>query len=418
MLYECTVLRAVPIAFVNLGSLYCLVRGLRGRSLRWVFFAGLLAGLSMCLRPNLLFLTFLLFPFVRSWDRALRIKGAGLFFLAVILAVAPLTARNFAAGHKVIISTSNYKTFWIGNNYQSPGFGYDYSDAFISRSKETEGDQSIKNIVQVWARDVTRYPAQNAGIWWRKVKMVFNGYEVPANLSFDLFRRNSLFLKLAPFDFRFISPLAIFGLFLAFRRERTEPLYIYLVLCVAMLLVFHIQGRFRIVCVPFFILFAARTLAWTWSLVQRKKKRALALTCAGLVFLVLFTKPDDSFLKKYGGGRIRYADYFNFAIAHLKEYELIKNSLSNKEEHAYLQMAYQDLLNALEFSEGMWRADVLIVLGEVQIKMGEFRKARESFRNAIILNPDNGKARQHFNRLDDFLQLKDRSLQAEHDLIR
>jgi|GEM_PF-3385657 len=321
--YECTLLREAVIAYTNLTAFYFFLLALKKEKGKNYFIAGMMTGLSLILRAGPLSLFALLYIFFKGgkgWPT--RIRHSLLVLAGMAIIMAPLTIRNYVSGFKALTETSGPTLFWLGNSYDSPGIGLTYTETQKTLSAETQG-KILKTIAVLW-REIKTHPSEYQAIAWRKFKMLFNGYEIPANLSYDLFKEQSVILKLAVFNFALISPLALLGLILFWKKyPHINLLYIFIFSLTAFVFIFHIQGRYRMAFVPFYILAASYTLYWFWQEWEMSKAKPSLLWGAGAIFLILFifTYPDRVIMNRYFNGGIRVLDEMNMGASYLLRLE-------------------------------------------------------------------------------------------------
>lgn len=339
--YECIMLRAVIIAYSNLLGFYFLLKAIKKDRIKCFFIAGIMIGISMIIRPNILPLFIMPYIFIvikKTYKQ--KLFYTLLFILGLIVIISPLTLRNKMLGKNVLISFQGPSAFWVGNTYITPGIGLTADSVREQLSKEAQG--SIAKTVKILLREIKRHPQEYRSLYLRKIKMFFNAYEIPANLSYDLFKENHNILKISFFNFGIVCPLAILGIFLTFRRYNyVGLLYLFLSVPSFSTIAFHIQGRYRMPVVPFFIILSAYTIYWFAYTI--KEKRFPALGCAFIAFIALsfYTKPDEKIIKKYFGGPVRSIDYRNLTIAYVQKSN--EEGLQENEKEELLKKAADNL---------------------------------------------------------------------------
>ena len=237
--------------------------------------------------------------------------------------------------------------------------------------------------------------------------MFFNGYDIPSNLSFDLFRENSIILKLAFFDFTIISPLAIFGVFLVRGKYRWAGLlYLFWGVLSLAVIAFHIQGRYRLAAVPFFILFAAYTLYWFYiMLIIQRKFIIVAWASLSLFIIILYTKPDQKIIQTYFGSRIREIDYGNLATAYQFVYLMDYGKLSSSQRDKLLQNAicyYQRAIATPSIHKPYSPPQIgyLTSLGVIYFELLQIDEAHQIFQQILALDPQNRIAHEYLNKIN------------------
>src|SRR5262249_26555431 len=149
----------------------------------------------------------------------------------------------------------------------------------------------------VFVREMKNAPAAYLHLYLRKIYMFFNGYEIPGNLSFDQFLEESFFLKLFLVRSSFIIPLGILGLILLWpMRSKFSALSLFFIVLSFGVIVFHIQSRYRIVVMPYFILFAAYALRWLMTAIAVRQVKILIAGLSALLIISIFTSPMDFYI--------------------------------------------------------------------------------------------------------------------------
>jgi len=106
--------------FFSCASIYYLIKSLDTNKSKPLFVSGILLGLAIITRPNilvyLLFIAPWLYFFLKNNLRSKAIKYTVLFITAAILIIAPVTIRNYITGRKLCLLTSAVgMNVWEGN---------------------------------------------------------------------------------------------------------------------------------------------------------------------------------------------------------------------------------------------------------------------------------------------------------------
>lgn len=228
--------------------------------------AGLLAGISILVRPGmLLFLPLVALWFVRrrQWSLALA------FCVAAAVIVAPWTLRNARTyGRLVLVASEGGVTFWTGNHPLARGEGDLAANPEIKRAEIAFRAQhpglTAEEIEPLYYRDAVSHILDQPGWWiWLLVKKAFYTF-VPFGPSYTLHSTRYLLASVIPY--LLLAPVALVGLGRLLRRPRTATPLLLLALSVVMTsLIFFPQERFRIpVLDPTVIVCASGVLAG-WS---------------------------------------------------------------------------------------------------------------------------------------------------------
>lgn len=394
--YECALLREAMIAYTNLVAFYFFLLALKKGKSRNFIFAGMASALSFILRAGIMpvcALIYVLFKGGNSWTK----RGRNFIFVLIgmVIVISPLTVRNHLAGFKALTETSGPTLFWLGNSYDSFGIGLNYTPTQEKLTQETQG-RIMKTLVVLW-REMNAHPAEYRELFGRKFKMLFNGFEIPANLSYDLFKELSIVLNVAPFSFVLISPLALLGLFLLWRKApHVGLLYVFIFSLTLFVLVFHIQGRYRVAFIPFTIIAAGYTLYWFWTMIKDKKVRAASAAGAVLFVFLMFTYPDRQIMDRYFDGGVRGIDYSNMASSYLIRMEQKKLTGAEREQHLRMALKFYDkALPAIPLQSRAW---IYVMRGMVYRDLRLTTHALDSFAKALEIEPDNPVAQREYRR--------------------
>jgi hypothetical protein len=389
--YECSVSRDLPIAYSNLFAFYFLLMAIKQESRKAlnIAIAGLFLGVSMLLRPNVLIIFIIPYLFLgvkeARKERLLRIL---LLLFMITLVLAPLQVRNLIVGGQVQIESQGSMNFWLGNTYKSPGVGF-FGQSALSAALTKESKDSMVKTVAIFAREVRNHPREYGQLYLRKIKMFFNGYESPSNLSFDLTRQLHWILRFLIFDVTVIFPLALLGIILTFRKyAHLGLLYIFLFVLSFSVILFSVMGYYRVVSLPFFIIFAAYTLHQLFCLL--KQRRIAAFCCVTMILIVLsiYTLPDNKIIRDYYGTRIRSIDYGNLGAAYLDDFVTNYKILGQRRSRELLQKSVDVYRKAAQLAPNLYLKD----LGIAYYFSGHDEDAKECFTQFLDLKPDSGNA--------------------------
>ena len=251
---------------------------------------GVLGGLS-----GTIVATSLVVPVVAA---AVARKRAPWILLGMALALAPVTAHNLIQGHEfVLVSSNGGINFWIGNN---PRY-----DQMVSIRPDVEWQRLTQEPARAGVHGQaasSRYYVTKSLSWaaanpWafarlqaHKLRQLISGDEIFRNHAIYPSRLDSPVLRLLlwkipflAFPFGLLLPLALVGLWVGWRRARFLAA---LVLGLSiMVLAFFVAARYRMVLVPFLLIFAVEAVRW-FAIEAGRIQRPLAGACAAALFLV------------------------------------------------------------------------------------------------------------------------------------
>ncbi len=295
-------------------ALLAILAGLRWRESPSAWRAAQLGaafGLAAIVRPNVL----LFAPLVAVW-MLLERRTAGVRALALALApgllglalpIAPITLYNGLVGHDwTLISTQGGVNLWIGNNPQSdgasaivPGTRGDWWGGYEDSIRQAEAAEGRA----LRPSEVSDHYVRRVRAWWRaeplhalelmlwKLRLFLTDHELGNNQDERFFALHfGPLLAWLPIGFGSIAPLALVGLLLCARRWRAVfPLWGFVPVYAASVILFFVNARFRMPIVLPLCVLAAHTLVWCWDGWRARRLGALAgvlalvFGCAALV---------------------------------------------------------------------------------------------------------------------------------------
>ncbi len=273
-----------------------LLEAIPRRQLSASFLAGVTAGAAILVRAN----TLLFIPVAAGWIAWSTRKGGrtagsiGLFLVAVVLIVSPVTLRNYIAGDDLVLVSSNAGLMLnMGNSDSATGltqteslnniqggkyrscFDYPYLVRHLGLRTGSEMSHSAASRYlanEAWAA-IRRDPARFLRVTWQKARLFWSSIEIGHNRELYYQRMFSPVLKYLPRNFAAISALFAAGvLLLVGRKAFSSPMmspescgFGYLLLALVFtyflsLVPFVFSSQYRIVLLPFLLMFAALAL--------------------------------------------------------------------------------------------------------------------------------------------------------------
>jgi len=260
-----------------------------GRRALW-FAAGAMAGLASTVVATSL----VIFPIVAALAR----RRAHFVVLGTALALAPVTLRNLVRGHELVLISSNGGiNFWIGNNpkYEEtvnirPDLQWTRLVNEPSRAGMHGDGASSRYFVRKVLAWATAEPWSFVRLQVHKLRLLLSGNEIYRNQAIYPARMDSPILALLlwkipwlAFPFGLLSPLALVGLAVGARRA---PFLAATVLALSItVLAFFVTARYRVVLVPFLLIFAAQAVRWLLSETRRVPRLLAVLGIFAVGFL-------------------------------------------------------------------------------------------------------------------------------------
>ncbi len=283
----------------NIGDTDALPRGWKPALIALA--AGVLLGLAGLGKPNVLvFAPFVLIWMLTGFGRSFvagRLKEAILFTVGCVIAVAPITLRNYEVSQDFVLVSSNAGVnFYIGNNEHAEGIfmlppesGLDNTRLYLSSRAAAEQATGQTNMLPsevsaYWASRTVEYMKNNPGdamaLMWHKFRLFWNHYEIPNHHNKQFMTIHyTAFLQVLFVGFKLVAPLAVMGMVLAIMllaRSAVVRLYLgFVIVYMVTLIPFFITARYRLPVVPFLVVFAAIGV-WQLLLLLQKKRWKLA----------------------------------------------------------------------------------------------------------------------------------------------
>jgi len=397
---------------LGLAFIYFTVRAIKGLNLAWAAAAGVALGLGAITRPNVLAvgvvigIAFVVWHRRRSADggrktpwRRLLVALALLYGIAASFVAATAVRNYVVAGEAVAVSWQGGVNLWIGNNPDSDGMTAiapgTYGDWWrghyetIRMAEEAEGrplsraeiDHYYFGRTLAFARE---QPGAALKLLARKAYIYTNAYEVANNFDLYYLKKEFWLLKYDPVSLYVVLPLAFFGMIACARRwRRLAPLYLFVLLYSASVVLFFVNARFRMPVVPYFCIFAAAGFFYLWDNLRRWRRGGLALRVVALAALFVYCDADP-----FGvGNRSSYESQAHYTMGSVL---LSQGDLDGAEA---------EYLAALAFEPSPSGADALNDLGIIAVRRGDRAAAEEYFDRAIAYRPGYGKGYNNLGNL-------------------
>lgn len=271
--------------------------------------SGLLLGLVVGVRPNMLVLfgaagvAFGL-PFLQKKRGALRSLALGLCFAAgFMMAVLPFMVRNKrVAGELTLTASQAGFNLYSSNNPGNP-LPYYRPVPFASSSPFVQGIHytieasrrsgrtlSPQEASLYWRQEVIRYAAHQPGRFWgnmgRKALVFLHAFEAGDHYHMGFMARFVPFFSWPWPSYAWVAPLGLAGLlWAAFRHRHGPTLLVCYGLYGATLVLLYTNTRYRLPMMVVIIPMAVLFVGWLHAAVRSRNRSAVAgfLGCAGLV---------------------------------------------------------------------------------------------------------------------------------------
>jgi tetratricopeptide (TPR) repeat protein len=398
--YESMFLIPVIFLFFTVWGIYRLVRFRESPSIRTWLVTGIIFGLAAISRPNIL----ITMPVLAIWlyfalghlsSVVRRVLPVAALTLGVLLAVLPVTLRNYlVADQFVLISSQGGVNLYLGNNPVANGLTMLMPEVELNESvswrqfipatnkaaeKETGRTMTDAEISSFWSARAIDWMASNPrdfiALTFKKVVYLLSGFENSDNADIYHERHQSrLYSALVwhaglYFPFGLLLPLFVGGVIMYRHRWRDLlPIYLFILAYIPSIVLFLVTARHRLPLVPFMIVLAAALvvgLIGNWR--KMSGLRRIALIAIMLVVALVFNR---TFFDTSLGSE--FQRHFNDGLRS-----------DRLEDYQGAEKAYLRAIEANPFS-----AVVHNNLGYAQFRLGKNQEANRNYHRSIEINPE------------------------------
>jgi len=337
------------------------------------------------------------------WPRKQAVLAIAAFTVGVVVAIAPVTVRNWAVGRQFVLVSSNAGlNFYLGNSgdYQAkvglrPGADWDE----LMNAPLRAGVKTERAMSDFYFREAGTYIRQHPAAYLRllgfKCYVFLRGDEILRNQEIYAFRSYSAVLRLLlwkfggsgshagsvgeggsgsfgiAFPFGVLLPLAWPGFVLLFQRRdlRAGLLAAFSLVYSISVIAFFVTARYRMpVVIPLAVLMASGMVGWrTWW----GAPRARVIAIAGIVALALISNWNPGPMAKE---------------MNPDAYVSLGRAYAEQGDPAGAERYYEKALSVNPRDVG-----ALVNLGlDVYEKQGLLDKAEECYRQALVIRPGYG----------------------------
>ncbi len=352
--------------------------------------AGVVMGLSAIARPNIL----LFAPAAALWliwlARPVWRQGllrAACLTLGTLLPILPITLRNWVVGRDlVLISTQGGVNFYIGNNPQSngvlavvpgtPGDWWGGYHATIARAEQAAGRKLRgSEVSRYYFREAARFwaeqPRRALALTLHKLRLFWTRAELPNNKDMYFWiEQFTPLLGYLPVGFGLVGTLGLVGLILC-RRRAAElfPLWGFVLVYMASIVLFFCNARYRLPVVPVLILLGAYAVVRACDAARARQWGFVAALAAGALPAALWVNVAPPL------------DELRRANLHL-EYTVLGSLYEKRGKTDLARAAYESAVRARpDFLKGQ------LVLGSLLANENDIAAATDHFRAALRATP-------------------------------
>lgn len=304
-------LREVVAVFLAVAVL-ALLDEMEWRGYRWPFAAaaGIAAGVLMETRPYPLLLGLVVAALALALARRRTRESAA---CAAAFALGSFAVMMALPGPGIAGDAGPLAHFLSGNVLDG-AYGYLWLTTPIKERLLAESGGGTLKGLWLFLGEVAHQPAAYAAFYAQKIHMLFGDYAIPSNYNIYLFKEELSDVLHVPFiTFGLIFPFAAVGLWEGWRDRRISR-WLYLVTFALTLgvFIFPIQERYRLIMIPFYIVFAAAGMAALFNAMRTGNARKGAYLAALFLAALFICRFDYWPLTGVTGP----GDYRNLAIAY------------------------------------------------------------------------------------------------------
>ena len=333
---DALVLKESTVICLNNLLLYLLLDSRHSRKTSGWFFSGIILGLIVLLRENIL----LYVPFIILWIfidfREKWVKSSLLVVAGTACLVLPVTARNFIAEKDlVLISSQGGVNFYIGNNPNATGIyaplipgrqtpKEEKRDAFYIAMKEEGRKLKPSQVSAFWFRKgidfIITSPVKFVRLTAKKFLIFCNNNEIPDAIDFNSYRQEYPVLKIAFVRYGYVFAMAIAGVFFIKERRKCLLFYFFIIAAVLSVVPFYIYARYRLIAVPVLMISGSYALSGLWEKIERGDSGYAASFIVVFLLAFAFTnipvmKVNSAFAETNRGAAFMKQENYDNAIA-------------------------------------------------------------------------------------------------------
>lgn len=424
--FDVELLLVVLEVFFDLLAVLFLLKARDGRVLNFAL-AGLFVGLSAVTRPNVLafaLAAWLIYLIAKPRiEKRKLIRGLVSFYVIITAVILPVTIRNYVVGDDlVLISSQGGLNLYIGNNAESdgttavlPGTRADWWGGYFDAETIAENEagrelkpSGVNNFYIKKTFDFFKNEPLKAGrlLLW-KAYLFTNGVELGNNFDNNYLKEKLDLLRFDPVSLYLVLPFAFVGMAVSIRRFREySPVYLFVFIYTATVVLFFVNDKFRMPVVPFLCLFAAAGFFWLWGKIASKDWKRLipAVPVLAALFIYCWIPPKgysrDKNLAQAGATiGMLYQKMGRFKEAEKEMSAALEKDPYNPTALVFTGNLYMETNRKDDAAELYERAltiypndvQALTNLGIYYTEKGDFEKAYGYFGRSLDVNPKDAK---------------------------
>lgn len=386
--YDRMLLPASLAIFLGLLLMLLLLRAQSNPGPKVWFTAGIFLGVCVLASASFTLLAIFLLFWI-GWEyrkkslQAAIVYGC-LFFLGLALIIGGTTLRNYLAGKDAVLVTAHSGiNFYIGNNpqanglfkvppYMRPTQAGLIEDAGIIAEKISGQRLKPSESSRFWFSRAISFirlkPFSCLSLLGKKFLLFFNAKEYCDEVEYYIFNQQAKLAQLPLANFGLVLPWAILGMFLAWPQRKKINLLYYFVFSLAVgAISFFINSRYRLISVPFFLIFASAAIWQIWRNCRNRRYLYVSLLLGATLVLYFLT----SIKLTANSSQPNSTFYYNKGVY-----------LSDKKDYLQAKQQFQAALriNPLDFMS-------YLGLGNIYYEQQNFPQAEAYYKMSLAANP-------------------------------
>jgi tetratricopeptide (TPR) repeat protein len=396
--YTGTLLAPTLVVFFTLLFIVSMLAAEQRMQTKAFFISGILFGLAVLARPNVILFTFFLplwFLLVQRNKLGFHKSIRSLLFLLVgfSIVLSFISIRNYAVEKRISpLSVHGGYLLYVGNNPDATGrlisrhgitnSAIDQIKASIQYAEKESGStmtpsQASRYFLNRAITYVKDNPADAFWLYVKKFALFWRGEEIPLSISYQFSKQFAPILRLPFISFGVIAPLALCGIMLSIkRRENVFLLILFVFSYMISVIIFFVCARYRLPVVPFLIVCSSYFAYHFVGILRAKEFKQIAIWTA--LAVLLFLGINKSF-KGFGFTYSPLAPHTNLGTVY--------------DGRGMYDEAIAEFKKALAIDPNYPRA--LFNLGVTYAKKGMFDEAITQYKKALSNQPDYAKAHQN-----------------------
>ena len=419
--YTGILLATTAVTFLTLVFITALLFAEERGKLLPLFIAGIFLGCAILGRPNMaLFLVFLPLWFFSTFRNKQGLQKSIRGFLLLLLGLSTIMVfigiRNYFIEKEFTLSFVGGINFYIGNNPKATGT-FMLLDG-ISNSPIEQLQESIHVAEKELGKALTTSEASRHWLfkglgfikdnpldalllYLKKLALFWGKEEISQNINYNLSKSLAPIFQ-APFiSFGILAPFAILGILLSLKRKITILPLLFIFSYMVSVIIFFVSARYRLLVVPFLIIYASYSLYWFVETKRARKVKPLLFGSTLLIVLFMVinrpfahsTPPRTSYhynnlgvayttMEKWDEAILEFNKALSVDSQNVKAYYNLGNVYYKKGLHQEAIDAYQQaLMLQPNFAEAHNN------LGLVYDIEGKFYEAAQEYQRALKIKP-------------------------------